>query len=60
MKILINSKKNKKLKIEFLPKEDSFNNFLATINSFGRISYSKYYINDKMFLNLNLRNAQKI
>ena len=29
--------KNNKIKIEFSPKEDSFNDFLKTINSFGKV-----------------------
>ena len=37
-----NYKKNNKLKIEFLPKEEQFNNFLSTLNSFGKISLNKF------------------
>ena len=34
--------KNKKIKIEFLPKEESFINFLGTLNSFGKICLNNY------------------
>ena len=44
-----NYKKNNKLKIEFFPKEEQFNNFLSTLNSFGKIK-----------INLNLENVLKI
>ena len=35
-------KTNKKPKVEFYPKEEKFNLFLSTLNSFGKISYNKY------------------
>jgi len=35
-------KNNEKIKIKFEPKEESLNNFLETIKSFGNIYYNKY------------------
>ena len=36
---------NKKIKIEFFPKEAQLNNFLETLNSFGKICYNKKLLN---------------
>jgi len=35
-------KKNQKIKIKFVPKEESLNNYLETLKSFGKIYYYKY------------------
>ena len=38
--------KNNKIKIGFLPKEESFNNFLGTLNSFGKIYLNGFCFKD--------------
>ena len=35
-------KKNNKIKIEFIPKENSFNDFLKLLNSFWKVYYNNY------------------
>ena len=61
MKILTFNKcnKNNKIKIEFSPKEDSFNNFLKTINSFGKV-YLKSFSFKECPKNINDNRAYSI
>ena len=51
--------KNNKIKIEFSPKEDSFNDFLKTINSFGKV-YLKSFSFKECPKNINDNRAYSI
>ena len=50
---------NNKIKIEFSPKEDSFNNFLKTINSFGKV-YLKSFSFKECPKNINDKRAYSL